>query len=143
MSVLRHPTLTDLTLLALATYRLARIIGWDDITIRLRGWVTGVPDRDYDFWVHVLEQELAAGHDPWRSGLRGRVDGPTGKIDRPPVTHARWDLAKLLRCPWCLGFWLSIVVVACWLSWPRGTLFAATPLAVSAIVGLVAKNLDA
>ena len=47
-----------------------------------------------------------------------------------------------LTCPWCLGFWVSVALWLAWLEWPRATLVAVTPFAISAVVGLVVKNLD-
>lgn len=46
--------------------------------------------------------------------LAVRIAGRMG--DRP----SRWTLA-LLTCPYCIGFWLSAVVVGTWLAW-GGTL---------------------
>lgn len=47
-----------------------------------------------------------------------------------------------IRCPWCLGFWVSLAWWTAWQAWPDGTLVAAVPFAISAVVGLVAANLD-
>jgi len=51
-------------------------------------------------------------------------------------------LHEWIHCPWCLGFWVSAAAWLSWLGWPRATLAASVPLAISAVVGLVAKNLD-
>lgn len=135
------PHALSLVVLTLAVFRLARLIGWDDITIRARGYVTGIPDDDHSQWVEILEGHVQQGIDPWRQGLSG-VETPSGRLDRPPFSRFRWDVAKMIRCPWCVGWWLS---VAAWLlvaTWPRATLFGAIPLAISAAVGLIAKRLD-
>lgn len=54
----------------------------------------------------------------------------------------RPKLAEFVHCPWCLGAWCCIGWWGAWLVWPRGTLVASVPFAISAICGLVAKNLD-
>lgn len=137
----RIPDSWPLVILVLATFRVARLIGWDDITIRLRGWATGIPDEDHEVWVKILEGHAERGVDPWRHGLAG-VETPSGRLDRPPFSRFRWDFAKMIRCPWCLGWWLSVAAWLLFASWPRATLFGALPLALSAAVGLIAKRLD-
>lgn len=74
------------------------------------------------------------------------------------LTHAftaplpwRWA-DKLVRCPWCLGFWLSALLIGGYFhyaleSWPweTGTLlfaYAVAVLACSQVVGLAAEWLD-
>lgn len=59
-----------------------------------------------------------------------------------PFTKAEWYVSKLIRCPWCLGFWLSILAWAAWQAWPRGTLTVMSLLALAALPGLITKNLD-
>jgi hypothetical protein len=101
-----------LILLALGAMRLTRLIGWDSITDRVRAPLTG--------W-----------HSDGRRHQRDRRDRERGK---------RWML--FLACPWCLGFWVCLACWGSWQVWPRGTLVAMAPLALSAIVGLAVKNLD-
>ncbi len=65
-------------------------------------------------------------------------------LDRP----REWALHKLpkgeefLVCPWCAGFWISVLWWLAWVAWPRWTLVVAAPFAINAIVGLTAANLD-
>jgi hypothetical protein len=54
---------------------------------------------------------------------------------RPP-TFDRPLLADWLACAWCSGAWYSAAWYAAWLLWPRETLYAAAPLALSAAVGI-------
>lgn len=116
-------------LLALGVFRLVRLIGWDDITTRLRARVTGISDHDYGTAAEIVDAAEAKGLDPWDvTGL--------------PISRRRFYAARLLRCPWCVGFWLSGAVWVAWLAAPTATLVAAVPFALSASVGLVAKNLD-
>ena len=49
---------------------------------------------------------------------------------------------KLLTCAWCIGFWVSLAWWAAWLVFPNGTLIAATPWAIAAATGLIAKRWD-
>lgn len=58
----------------------------------------------------------------------------------PDEFREKWSL--FITCPWCLGFWLSVAAWLAWLWQPRWTLILATPFAISAVVALVAKNLD-
>jgi hypothetical protein len=103
----------ELALLALAVFRLTRLVGWDTITTKVREWVTGYDDDGAPVDV-ILDRDRG-----WR-----------------PYANA------LIRCPWCVGFWLSLIAYGSWLATSTGTLVAASPLAISALVGLVAKNLD-
>lgn len=121
-------SISTLVILGLALFRLCRLLGWDEITVPLRGWLT-ITDRAYDVWTPLLNRDLERGVDPWPD-------------QAPPFTRRRWYVAKLIRCPWCLGVWLSIPVWACWHVAPRATLGVASVLALAAIPGLVAKNLD-
>lgn len=99
---------------------------------------------------------------PWQFVLLAlsayRLTRLVGWDDLPPILHARawllgWDpelgackrrlLTELFSCAFCLGFWISLAVYGCWLAFPTETLYAAVLLALSAVVGLIAKNLDA
>ncbi len=57
------------------------------------------------------------------------------------VTFDRPLLREWLECPWCSGLWVSAAWYAAWLEWPSATLYAAVPLAVSAVVGIAASLL--
>lgn len=103
------PTSFAFVLLALAAYRVTRLIGWDDITDGLRRRATGLGD--------------------WAGG------------DLPP--SYRPGLDKWLHCPFCLGWWVALGWWAAWAVWPEGTMAAATPFAIAAVVGLIGKQLDA
>jgi hypothetical protein len=116
---------TDLTalVLVLAAYRIVRLIGWDDFPPiqRFRDWVTGA--------------RFVA------------TSGPNAGYTQEQPAHAwvyqRPLLAHFLGCAFCVGAWISAAVYVCWLEWPRPTLYGAAPFALSAAVGLIAKNLDA
>ena len=44
----------------------------------------------------------------------------------------RERLANFVTCPFCLGFWVSVVVWAAWLVFPTEALWIAVPLAFNA-----------
>lgn len=111
-------------LLALAVYRLCRLIGWDDLPpiARVRAWVTG---------------ELV--------GTSGSSNARMGLTREPVVemvTYKRPLLAHFLHCSFCVGFWLSLLAYVAWIEWPTATMYVAVPLAVNAAAALLAKNLD-
>ncbi len=62
--------------------------------------------------------------------------------DDDSMWHQREAVAEFLKCPWCSGAWIVLAWWVAWLAWPHGIVVAAVPFAVSAVVGLVAKNLD-
>ena len=85
-------------ILALAAFRVYRLIAEDDIL-----------DRPRDHLMDKLAEE--------------RLE----KLD------------KLITCPWCLGFWLSVIAWLAWLATPSWTVGLAFPWALSAAVALIAK----
>lgn len=89
--------------LALATFRITRLIGWDDLTAPFRGWVVG--------WSENGDHER------------------------------QWAFA-LLSCPWCVGWWVSLLAALGWYASPHWAILVALPFALSAVVGLCARWLD-
>ena len=63
-----------------------------------------------------------------------------------PVRHrlvrAESKQEEFLQCPFCLGFWISIAWWFAWIFSAHWTLVVAAPFAISAVVALVAVNLD-
>lgn len=104
--------------LALAAYRATRLVGWDDLPpiARARSWALGE-----------------------RVEARSR---PAGQEDVYVTLYRRPLLAHFVFCPFCVGFWISVAVYVAWVFEPRPTLYACVPFALSAAVGLLAKNLD-
>jgi hypothetical protein len=49
-------------------------------------------------------------------------------------------IRELFTCPWCIGFWLSLVAVVLFYFWPVVVLWLALPFAISAVVGLIASH---
>jgi len=57
----------------------------------------------------------------------------------PPETS---KLGYILTCYWCLGFWISGIVVVLYLIVPIPTLIGALILAISAAAGLIDRKLN-
>ena len=74
--------------------------------------------------------------------LAGWDDFPLAARLRERATEGRPTLDHLVGCPFCVGWWISLATYGAWLAFPRATLYAAMPLAISGAVGLIAKNLD-
>lgn len=119
-------------LLALAAFRLYRLAARDTITEPLRDAVS-YPD------------ETAVTLDGPRRVELASVKPDRIEVDVAPdlVKPLRVYAATLIRCHWCLGWWTSLAVWGVWLAWPHAALVAAAPWALSAVVGLASKNLDA
>lgn len=122
-------------ILALGVFRLTRLVGWDDLTIPPRRWITGMGDDEHHSWAKFVNEIQQSGNDPWD------VPQPYDGVP-PPVSRRRFYLSKLLRCPWCVGFWLSAAAWVLWLAEPQAAVALTFPFALSATVGIVAKNLD-
>ena len=103
------PTWWELTLAALAVYRLWRLLADDEI-------------------LEVPRRKLLR-YEGWQEGE-----------DLPDGYRVKWR--DFLVCPWCAGFWLSVLAWVFWLFFPAAALVVATPFAVSTVVGLIRTNLD-
>ncbi len=118
------PTWWVALVLGLGAYRVCRLLGWDDFPpiARARGWVTGE---------HVV--------------TNGSTNTRMGLTSEPVVASYRYRrpyLAALLHCAFCLGFWVSLATYVAWRLWPVGSVTVMAPFALSAFVGLVARNWD-
>jgi hypothetical protein len=134
------PSPWEFVVLALVAFRVTRLIGWDDLTIAWRSWYSGLDDAEYRTWSPVLAKIEETGRDPWEETFTGTA----GTITGPPFGRGRWYWSKMLRCPWCLGFWVSLILALSWWAVEGGMIgrVPLTALALSAVVGLAAKNLD-
>lgn len=130
-------TIIHILILWLVAFRLTRLVGWDEITLPIRTWVCGLTDDEYFSVAKFVDDVLERGHDPWNLDPRATPQLPIGK--------RRFYVAKLLHCPWCVGFWISAVLaVVAWQWWLDVSWLTAAALAfaLSSAVGLTAKNLD-
>lgn len=109
--------------LALATFRIVRLLGWDHlpVLVRARDWVAG-------------KQTTSRGSHAARIGVAEPVEYGVGY--RRPF----FDL--LFGCAYCLGVWVAVPVYVAWYFEPWWTLTILAPAALSAVVGIVARWLD-
>lgn len=119
------PTAWEFVLLALAAYRVYRLIARDTITDPLRD-VVSYPDA------------TAVTLD--RQGVHVEMAGGPPPAEGSPL---RVYVATLIRCPWCVGFYVSLAVWILWECWPHAIIVGSVPFAIAGAVGLIAKNLDA
>jgi hypothetical protein len=154
MNVPDYPSPWPAILLALAVFRLTRLAGWDDLTIRIRRSITGMSDQGHHQFAEQVDHLRQQGLDPWDCesvtaaiiDQRAREGNPVrvGEVVdwKVAIGSTRFYLSKMIRCPWCIGFWISLAVWAAWLVVPSVVVGLSVPLAFSATTGLIAKNLD-
>lgn len=108
------PSPMEFLVLTLGAFRICRLAGWDNFPLaaRARAWATG--------------------QSHYYNSTEG---GDVYRYRRPTLEH-------FLGCPWCVGFWISVAAYVAWVLEPRWTIYALVPWAISAVVGLVARNLD-
>ena len=93
----------EFVLVALAAFRVTRLVVFDQLTEPLR-----------DHTVYKLSD-----------------DGFSGWV------------RDLFDCAWCAGFWIAGLFAIGWALNEQATLWVALPFAISAVTGLIARNLDA
>lgn len=141
---MRLPDWFEFVVLALAAYRLTRLAGWDEFPLaaRVRAWVIGErwiaahPEQDVP-----LSERIHAGYYAEDVTLPGKTP-ESENVEEVRPAYDRPTLAHLVHCPFCMGWWISLAVYCAWLAAPRPTLYVMLPFALSALVGLTAKNLD-
>lgn len=102
----------DFLIVVLATQRLTRLMVNDTIML----WF-----RDF-FW--DSEEEF------------NKQEGITYVSRKKPISGFRRTMADLLSCPWCIGVWLSLLVVAIYYLGPIGRVFIFV-LAVASLSSLL------
>lgn len=110
------PSALAALVLVLAAFRVTRLIGWDDLPPieKLRAKLTGA---------YVYQDS-------------------TMSRDTQMIRYKRPLLAHFIACPYCLGFWISLLAYGLWLAYPRQMLYVAVPFAISGAVGIVGRMLD-
>lgn len=110
--------LAQVIVLGLAGHRLWRIAAVDDMPLleRVRAWVVG-------------EETVVVFAIP-------------GKPEQTVKHYRRPTLRKLIECPWCLGTYLTVALLAVYSEWPWGARFVIGALAVGEVIGLIGRNLD-
>lgn len=119
-------------MLALAAYRLTRLIGWDDL-----------PPVEWLRARLVGEEQLHVGSGNQQLGLTADRLEPRVSFRRPTLNH-------FVHCAFCQGFWTAAALYGAWVAaghpgaepWRSWCLWGVSPLALGALVGLTAKNLD-
>lgn len=137
------PSATTFAILALAAYRLTRLVGWDDFPLaaRLRAWAIG------ERWIAATLEAPAGTDDLIRAyaldpdtSLPGKT--PPSEVADVRPAYDRPTLAHLVHCPFCIGWWISLATWVAWVAW-HPVAYGLVPFAISGAVGLIAKNLDA
>ena len=59
------------------------------------------------------------------------------RIEKHGSKGARQYAEAMIECPWCAGFWISLAWWGAYELWPHGSLIVATPLVLSALVGIL------
>lgn len=138
------PDALTLVLLALAAFRMTRLIGWDTFPPVARARALLLLS-----WIEPVCTFCKAE----RADYEKRGDGHWVGLDHCPNCgskdaatfmegHGRPLLGELLECPFCLGWWVALAFYLSWLVAPTATVVVSVPLALGAAVGLLAKNLD-
>lgn len=73
-------------------------------------------------------------------GLRAKVKHAMYQETRSAELAAKLDV--LISCPWCVSWWVALGVITARRVAPKAWQPVATALALSAVTGLVAENLD-
>lgn len=138
------PKVWEFALLALAAFRVTRLLGWDTFPP-----IEKARARLLGSWIEPVCSNCNVGRADYEEsavGWVGLTDCPNcGSTETATFLegHRRQTLGALFDCPFCLGWWLSLGFWLAWVVLPYPTLVVAVPLALSGVVGLIAKNLDA
>jgi hypothetical protein len=101
----------------------------------------GTGTRMIPSWYGLILLGLAAFRTWKLIGDDTILDRPRAKLlllsFRAGGPKAKNYVEALLECPWCAGFWISLLWWGAFMLWPHGTVVASVPLAIAAIVGLL------
>jgi hypothetical protein len=131
-----------LVILALAAYRVTRLLIRDDFppVAAVRGWLLDRFPGDLTVWEgDEVEQ---SGHS-WVVSSSGLPVVPFEEEDGTTAwtsLRSHW-IGDLIECPWCLGFWVSLIGVGSLVLWGDELWWQilAASFAISALVGLLWK----
>lgn len=79
-------------------------------------------------------------------GYTSKTKPPRGKANRPGggntwyVYEGHW-IGDLIDCPWCAGWWVGLGTLTAYWFQPAVTLLVLTPLALRAVIGVIANKL--
>jgi hypothetical protein len=113
-----------LLIIALAIYSITRLITTDSIVDDMRDW--------FHARFPYEGQNIKIGT-PWpgRDRCQYIVTG-----DHLYVTVGS-KLGELVKCPWCMGFWVALAVFGAFCFWPVATTFVLVPMALRVIPGMI------
>jgi len=60
--------------------------------------------------------------------------------DAPEEYRVKWG--EFLLCPWCCGFWVTLLWYGAWQIDAKWTLIVAAPFAANLLLGVIRGNLD-
>ena len=109
----------EFAVLALAVFRVSRLIVSDTILDTPRLWILArwpasdtvfVEARPHTFWVENVEGWMTV---------------------KPHL------IGELVSCVWCTGFWISVIAAVGWSQAPDVAWWLALPFALSAVAGLL------
>lgn len=113
-----------LLIIALAIYSITRLITVDSIADRPRDWLHArFPYEGQNIKIGTAW--------PGRDRCTFIVTG-----DHRYVTEGSW-LGELVKCPWCMGFWVALAVFGAFCFWPVATTFVLVPMALRVIPGMI------
>lgn len=115
----------DLIIDALACARITRLVTTDTITRPLRA-------------------RVIRGAYNWQQGSRFSTDDMTEAEwdDQPRTDDDAPKLAAFVVCPWCVGLWVALGVVAARKILPTAWSALARALALSAVTGILATHAE-
>ena len=110
-----------LLVLAIAVFRITRLVTGDSISEGFREWLRSRSHRD-----------MAAP-----KGLEGEMVFRTEERTDRPVMLWAW---RLLTCPWCVSMYAGGLAIGLFLSYPTYTLDVGYVLACSAVAGVLMER---
>lgn len=116
-------TLLQMFVLIFGAHSITRLIVTDTLLDVPRNW--------------IFDRFPPAGHTSDSKPPRGRAIHTTnGKW----YTNKGVFLGELLSCPWCAGFWISLIVSASFVLFPVVTIAGLFPFALRSAVGVIAYH---
>lgn len=90
-----------------------------------------------NWWAFLLL--VGAAYRTWRLVA---LDAVIDRWRQPLLRRIPEKLHEGIECSYCLGFWVGICWWVAWIASHHWTLLVATPLALSASIGIVGARLD-
>lgn len=113
-----------LFILTMGAYSLTRLVVTDSIFDSVRAWI-----------FHQFPHEGYASQTKPKRGVLRRTSNNVWVADKGTF------IGDLLSCPWCSGFWVSLILFGGYVFIPEITLFVLIPFAIRALVGGYANRI--